>query len=217
CTGGRAAWGCHRPPLHGQCGPLAPRPSRATLRVKMHRVHLLAILERYLARCPEDRVRVDQVRNFVCEHSDCFLRSCRDGHITGSAWILSPDRGAVLLTHHKKLGRWLQLGGHADGETDPFRVALREAREESGLQDLTPLPGGDDLLPFDADVHPIPAHGGEPAHLHHDIRYLLVAAPGQRLRMSDESHDLRWVARERLRDLVTEKSMLRMERRACAI
>src|SRR5262245_12685307 len=183
----------------------------------MHRAHLLAILESYLARRPEDRGRVDQVRDFVADHADCFLRSCLAGHITGSAWILSPDRGAVLLTHHRKLGRWLQLGGHADGETNPFRVALREAREESGLEDLRPLPGGDELLPFDVDVHPIPAHASEPAHLHHDIRYLLVAAPGQRLRVSDESHDLRWVERARLGELVAEESMLRMERRARAL
>jgi len=183
----------------------------------MHRAYLLGILETYRARHPEDHARVDQVRRFVLAHPDCFLRTCVPGHITGSAWILSPDRRAVLLTHHKKLGRWLQLGGHADGETDPFRVALREAREESGLQDLTPLPGGDQLLPLDVDVHPIPAHGGEPAHLHHDIRYLLVAAPGQLLRVSDESHDLRWVARERLLEFVTEESMLRMERRVRAM
>ena len=183
----------------------------------MHRAPLLAILARYLARHPEDRERVAQVHDFVRDHADCFLRSCRDGHITGSAWILSPDRRAVLLTHHRKLGRWLQLGGHADGDPDPVRVALREAREESGLERLAPLAGSDELLPLDIDVHPIPAHGDEPAHLHHDIRYLLIAAPGEALRMSDESYDLRWVARDRLEELVNEDSMLRMERRVQAL
>ncbi len=183
----------------------------------MHRAHVLALLTRYLARHPEDAARVDAVRTFVERRADCFLRTCLEGHITGSAWILSPDRGAVLLTHHRKLDRWLQLGGHADGDPDPYRVALREAREESGLVDLAPLPAGDDLLPLDIDVHPIPARGDEPAHLHHDIRYLLLAAPGQALRISDESHDLRWILRDQLGTLVSEESMLRMERRARAL
>ena len=180
----------------------------------MHRDHLLGLLARYCARRPEDAARVGQIEGFVRAHADCFLRTCLPGHVTGSAWILSPDHRAVLLTHHRKLERWLQLGGHADGDADPLRVALREAREESGLEQLTPIGDGDELLPFDVDVHPIPAHGDEPAHLHHDIRYLLVAGPGQTRRVSDESHALRWVERARLGELVGEESMLRMDRRA---
>ena len=183
----------------------------------MHRDHLLAILGRYLDRHPEDGGRVEQVRGFVRAHADCFLRSCVEGHVTGSAWILSPDRRAVLLTHHRKLARWLQLGGHADGDTDPLCVALREAREESGLRELTPVAPDDEPLPLDVDVHVIPARGLDPAHLHYDIRYLLIAAPGQLLHPSDESHEVRWVARDRLGELVSEESMLRMERRAQAM
>jgi 8-oxo-dGTP pyrophosphatase MutT (NUDIX family) len=175
---------------------------------------LLDLLEAYLARYPEDHVRVDHVRQFVRAHADCFERTCREGHVTGSVWLLSPDRGSVLLTHHRKLDRWLQLGGHADGETDPFRVALREAHEESGLERFAvPAPP----LPLDVDVHLIPAHGTEPAHLHHDVRYLLVAEPGQDVRASAESRALRWIDRERLAALVSEESMLRMERKARAL
>ena len=73
---------------------------------------------RYLARNPDERITVDHVTQFVRANPDCFERSCRDGHVTGSAWILSHDRTQFLLTHHKKLGRWLQLGGHAAGEHD---------------------------------------------------------------------------------------------------
>jgi 8-oxo-dGTP pyrophosphatase MutT (NUDIX family) len=182
----------------------------------VHRRPLLALLAALVERWPEDRERAATIVDFVAAHPDCLLRTCRPGHVTGSAWILSPDRRHVLLTHHRKLGRWLQLGGHADGEPDLREVALREAREESGLGDFTALPGDDGRLPFDLDVHLIPAREGEPAHLHHDVRFLLIA-PDDAVQPSDESHELRWVARERLADLVSEESLLRMERRTRAL
>lgn len=142
-------------------------------------------------------------------HPDCFERTCVEGHVTGSAWIVSADRRSVLLTHHRKLGRWLQLGGHADGDPDPLAVARREAEEESGLTELALLAA----LPLDVDVHVIPARGNEPEHLHHDVRFAFVAAPGQALCVSDESHALRWVERARLEELVREESLLRLERK----
>ena len=179
----------------------------------MHRQLLLDLLARHLARRPEDRAVADRVMAFVRSHPDCFQRACVEGHITGSAWILSADHREVLLTHHRKLNRWLQLGGHSDGEGDPRQVALREAREESGLERFRFLPDQRDPLPLDLDVHPIPAHGGEPAHLHLDVRFLLVAEPGQELRISEESKELRWFPRERLSDWVEEESLLRLERR----
>lgn len=180
----------------------------------MHRAELLALLERYLDLFPEDLLRVDHVRQFVRVHPNCFERDCSEGHITGSAWILSADLEHVLLSHHRKLDRWLQLGGHADGDTDTRRVARREAAEESGMTEFETPAGCDPSLPFDVDVHVIPARGREPAHLHHDLRYLLVALPGQELRLSEESRELRWVPRRRLRDLVDEEGILRMERKA---
>ena len=179
----------------------------------MHRKLLLDRLERYLAVYPDDRVRVDHVQQFVRVHEDCFERSCQDGHVTGSAWIVSPDHSKFLLTHHRKFERWLQLGGHADGDPDPLRVALREAREESGLPRLDVVSSDGVDLPFDVDVHLVPASGREPAHLHHDIRYLLVAAEGQELRVSDESIELRWFAQARADEILPE-GLLRMARRA---
>jgi 8-oxo-dGTP pyrophosphatase MutT (NUDIX family) len=180
----------------------------------MHRLVLLELLERYVGRRPEDRAVADRVIAFVRTHPDCFERSCREGHITGSAWILSADHRQALLTHHRKLGRWLQLGGHSDGDPDPRQVALREAREESGLAGFRFLPEAEDPLPLDLDVHPIPAHDGEPPHLHLDVRFLLVAEAGQELRVSEESKELRWFDRARLSDRVDEESLLRLERRA---
>jgi 8-oxo-dGTP pyrophosphatase MutT (NUDIX family) len=188
----------------------------------VHRRLILDLLERYVEAYPVDLVHADHVRQFVRAHADCFERSCREGHVTGSAWILSPDLRRVLLAHHRKLDRWLQLGGHADGQSDPLEVALREAREESGLLRFTPLPGarnarGEPPLPLDVDVHLIPARGDEPAHLHHDVRYLLIAEPGQELVLSDESNELRWVERASLASFVDEESLLRMERKTRAL
>ena len=126
----------------------------------MHREPLLAILEVYLERLPEDRVRADHIRQFVRTHPKCFERSCSEGHITASAWIVSHDHSEFLLTHHRKLARWLQLGGHVDGDPNVHEAALREAREESGMQGFEFL-GRD---PLELDVHRLPAPGAEPAH-----------------------------------------------------
>src|SRR3546814_2817239 len=93
----------------------------------------------------------------------------------------------VLLTHHRKLDRWLQLGGHADGDRDLARSALREAEEESGLSGLRVVPGI-----FDLDRHMIPEHKGVPAHWHYDVRYVVVAGRDEDFAVSEESLDLAW-------------------------
>jgi ADP-ribose pyrophosphatase YjhB (NUDIX family) len=177
----------------------------------VHRRPLLAILERHLAARPEDLVRVDHIRQFVRQHEDCFLRSCGEGHLTGSALVVSADHSRVVLVHHKKLGCWLQPGGHADGDTDLHDVARREAREETALEELTPIGAP---LPLDLDVHRIPPRGDVPAHLHLDLCYLFVAAPGQEPRASDESHAVRWFAHDDVGRLTNEPYLLRLVRRA---
>ena len=132
-----------------------------------------------------------------------------DGHFTGSAWLVSTDGERVLLTLHRKLGRWLQLGGHADGDGDLARVALREATEESGLAGLA-VEG----MIFDVDRHPIPAHGTEPAHYHYDVRYVVRATSDERYTVSDESIDLRWwPVEEVIRDDSVDASLKRMANR----
>jgi 8-oxo-dGTP pyrophosphatase MutT (NUDIX family) len=182
----------------------------------MHRRTVLDLLDAYLQRHPGDATVVARTRSLVHGRADCFERTCLPGHVTGSAWVVSADFEQVLLTHHRKLGRWLQLGGHADGDPDPLRVALREAREESGLERLHPAPPGSVGI-LDLDVHAIPALGAEPAHDHHDLRFLFVAEAGQDLRISDESNDLRWVPFSALRDFADEESLLRMADRARAV
>jgi 8-oxo-dGTP pyrophosphatase MutT (NUDIX family) len=136
--------------------------------------------------------------------------------------VLSADRRRFLLTHHRKLDRWLQLGGHADGESDPSAVALREAGEESGLGPFAFLgaqPGGCPL-PLDLDVHAIPARPGEPAHEHHDLRYALVALGGEAC-ASHESHALRWFPMESLEAelaaLGADAGLLRLGRKVRAL
>ena len=176
----------------------------------MHRRPLLELLERYLNAHPEDLVHVDHVRQFVRQHPDCFERSCLEGHITGAAWVVTPQRDRVCLVHHRKLDRWLQPGGHADGETDVAQVALAEAREETGLSGLRLVSD----LPLDVDVHRIPARGDVPAHLHHDIRFLVEAPGDQAPVVSDESHAVAWFPVEDIPHRFPEPSLLRMWSRA---
>ncbi len=162
-------------------------------------------LDDYASRYPDEVAIVDRFHRLRADHPDCFRRDCWAGHVTGAAWLLSPDRDAVLLTHHRKLDRWLQLGGHSDGDRDPRSVAAREAEEESGL---TVAPIGPGLL--DLDIHPIPARGPEPGHLHYDLRFAFVSTSGWDYRVSQESRDLAWVPIERLHKRVDEPSILRM-------
>ena len=180
----------------------------------MHRIHLLDQLERYVRTYPEEGACVQRIQRFVEEHPDCFLRSCVPGHITASAWVVSTEYDRFLLVHHRKLDRWLQVGGHVDGEPEVYRAALREAQEESGMWNLSFHVPCDTVDIFDVDVHEIPARGHEPAHLHYDIRFLLVAAPAQRPRPSAESHAVKWFPVRELEDYVHEESVLRMGRKA---
>jgi len=180
----------------------------------MHRQPLLEQLARYLVRHPEERSEVGRVQRLVTVHRDCFERSCLPGHVTGSNWIVSDDGARCLLTHHRKLGRWLQLGGHADGDPDVARVALREAREESGMRDFDPVVPADGCAILDVDVHAIPALGTEPAHEHHDIRFLWRARSGQSLEISEESTDLAWFTWDALDEIGADDSILRLARKA---
>lgn len=153
-----------------------------------------------------------EIIRFAEAHADCLLRSCAPGHLTGSAWIVSPDRRRTLLTHHHKLDKWLQLGGHADGDGDLLAVALREAREESGLTRLRAV----SAEIFDCDRHLIPARKTEPEHYHLDLRFMIEADPDEPLIISSESKDLAWVEMTRVTALNPEESMARMVRKTLA-
>lgn len=146
---------------------------------------------------------------FLASAPEAFERSHAPGHFTGSVWLVSGDGERVLLTHHRKLARWLQLGGHADGDSDLARVALREAEEESGLCDLVVEPAI-----FDLDRHLIPARGDEPAHWHYDVRYVVRATGSEAFAVSEESLELAWRSiGEIARDAGADESLRRMAQR----
>ncbi len=175
------------------------------------REFLLELLTRYERVWPGEEA-TGRIRELVERRADCFERTCWEpGHVTGSALILDAKRSRCLLTHHRKLDRWLQLGGHADGDPRIDEVVLREAREESGMEDFTLyVPPGGELVPYDLDVHDIPARKQDPLHEHHDVRFLLIAGADQELVVSDESHDLAWVPLEDLERYTDEVSVLRL-------
>jgi 8-oxo-dGTP pyrophosphatase MutT (NUDIX family) len=136
---------------------------------------------------PTECKTVALFEHLLGDGEDPFRRERLAGHFTASAWVVSADGTRTLLTHHRKLGLWLQLGGHADGERDLCVAALREAREESGLIGLTIEFGI-----FDLDRHVIPEHKSVPEHWHYDVRYVVRGGSNESYVVSDESHDLAW-------------------------
>lgn len=176
----------------------------------MQRNRLYALLNRYQDRFPDEDAA--PFLRFVERQPRCFERDCfDDGHVTGSALVLNLAGDATLLTRHAKLDRWLQLGGHSDGDPDPLAVACREAEEESGL---AVVPVSRQVL--DIDIHTIPRRGGEPAHFHYDVRFLLRVEGSERFAVTAESHALAWVPLDQVRSYTSEESVLRMVRKCLA-
>ena len=170
---------------------------------------VLILLNQYIENEPENQQSRALLISFAEQQQNCCERTLLVGHFTGSCWLVSKDRLRVLLTRHKKLGRWLQLGGHADGDSDLAQVALREAEEESGLTDLTVEPEI-----FDLERHIIPARGAEPEHYHHDVRFVVHATGSEEFVVSDESHALAWrIISELVDDDAVEESIRRMARK----
>ena len=172
----------------------------------MQRKQILDLLAQYNPTdATEKRMRAQTIL-FVQENFNCFDRQLEIGHITGSAWVVNAPRTHVLLMHHRKLNRWLQPGGHADGEPDVLKVALNEAEEETGLQQLKAVSN----TIFDVDVHEIPANAAHSAHLHYDIRFMIEADPAETLVINAESKDLQWVALSDIAHYNPDTSMTRM-------
>ncbi|HEX6179011.1 MAG TPA: NUDIX hydrolase [Thermoanaerobaculia bacterium] len=136
----------------------------------------------------------------LLELPDAFSRShFAPGHITASLFIVDPA-GRLLLHYHRRLCRWLQMGGHLEDEESPLEAALREGAEESGLHDLEPMSGE----PFDLDIHPIPAGKGEPDHRHFDVRYIARTNEPERITIdAAESVDLRWSTLEQAAEMMS--------------
>jgi 8-oxo-dGTP pyrophosphatase MutT (NUDIX family) len=145
-------------------------------------------LTKYAERWPEEAGVAAEFLSLLDDPADPFVRERLAGHFTGSAWLVSADGQRVLLTHHRKLERWLQLGGHADGDADLAQVALKEAEEESGLSGLAVEADA----PFDLDRHWIPERGAIPGHWHYDVRYVVRAGASEAFVVSEESLALAW-------------------------
>lgn len=149
--------------------------------------HLDVVFRDYARRWPGEAGTTTEFLELLVDDADPFMRERLAGHFTASAWLVDAGGTRALLTHHRKLGRWLQLGGHADGDRDLANVALREAEEESGLTGLRVEP---EL--FDLDRHWIPERRDVPGHWHYDARYVVRTTGSEDFVVSEESLDLAW-------------------------
>ena len=167
---------------------------------------ILQSLRLYLETYPEEKSVVDRFIAFIGKNPDFLDRTNAKGHLTGSCLLLDKNYERILLTHHAKLNRWLQPGGHSDLENDLALVALREAREESGLPNIEMLENS--IL--DLDIHYIPANSKEVGHFHYDVRFLFAATGSNEYVLSEESNALAWVGMEQVSSYTREASILRM-------
>lgn len=170
-----------------------------------HRDSLLTLLNHYTPTDPDEIAAKAKMIAFATTEAACFERSLEKGHFTASSWLLSKDGSKALIMHHSKIDKWVQLGGHADGDPDLLAVAMKEAQEESGIGGIKPL----STEIFDIDIHEFPARGGDPAHLHYDVRFLLQVTSDEDFVKNAESKALIWVAADG--DLPTKaRSVTRM-------
>jgi 8-oxo-dGTP pyrophosphatase MutT (NUDIX family) len=149
---------------------------------------------------------------FVQKNEDCFERHLLVGHITASAFIFDIENNKILLLHHKKLNKWLQPGGHCDGDKDTLSVAIKEVFEETGLMiknQAQPI--------FDLDIHMIPENKGIPEHEHFDVRYLLLADSKIPLIQNHETNQLKWVDLSEMENYTTEESLRRMKNKLALV
>ena len=151
----------------------------------------------------------DVMVRFLMDNPDAFVRSNLIAHVTASGWVISRDGGRVLMAYHKIYDSWAWTGGHADGETDLLSVAVREAKEESGLQTVTPVMD----TPFSLEILTVDGHEKRgqyvPSHLHLNVTYLLRGDEGEPLRVKeDENAGVRWFSPKEAIEKCTEPWMI---------
>lgn len=172
----------------------------------MIRKDLINLISSYTSSFTEESEYKNRLLELLQE-SDCFLRSRLSGHITASCWITNLLGTKVLLMHHAKLDKWLQPGGHADGDEDLIRVAKKELYEETGLLDFTFANSNI----FDLDIHTIPIKKDVPKHFHFDVRFYFIANNPGEIQKNHESLDLKWIDLSQVQDVCNnEKSIMRM-------
>ena len=173
-------------------------------------MNLSELLQNHQPFDAHETAMVARLKAFLSDDGEHFGRDLAGnapdwGHVTGSSWIVDESGDQVVLLFHGKLQKWVQPGGHCDGEGDVLNVAMREAREETGLD----VRADSDAI-FDIDAHEIPEYWNTPAHVHYDVRFLLRASSGQTPIVSDESGAVRWVSLDEARKLSGEASVARM-------
>lgn len=165
-----------------------------------------AALDGFVPRSAGEAGDVARIRSLV-RGGDPWSRSS-PVHVTGSAIVVHPESRRILLRWHERMQGWLQLGGHGDpGETDPFAIALREAREETGLSDLAAWPDPARPALVHVVVVPVPAGRGEPEHEHADMRYLLATAKPGEATPESPAAALRWLTIDDALSLVGEDNL----------
>lgn len=162
----------------------------------------LAVVRELLAMFDDDLG--DRYRALIDAHPDATVRTCRPGHLTGSALVVDSAGVNTLLLLHAKFGRWLQPGGHADGDANLAAVALREATEETGIDGLRIWP-----QPLHLDIHEVDPPAEDP-HQHYDVRFLVQAPAGAQPRGNHESRGLRWVPLDGLADFGCDPGLVRL-------
>jgi 8-oxo-dGTP pyrophosphatase MutT (NUDIX family) len=155
----------------------------------MHRNQLLNLLKSYRTRFMEEVAYVRRAIDLIKQDANVFDRAM-PMHVTASTWVVSPDREQVLLMHHRKYGHWFQPGGHADGDPDVLRVALRECAEETGV-DPAHIRLIDPAI-FDVDIHSVPSAATVPGHDHIDIRFVVEIDDRLDIPGNNESHEVKW-------------------------
>lgn len=171
----------------------------------MNRSHLIEQLENYQSFDLQEEDMRARMEKFVKQYENCFERSLLIGHVTGSAWVVNQKRTKVLLIHHAKLQKWLQPGGHCDGNANVYEVALTELLEETGLSPIDHIKSI-----FDVDIHIIPERKGVPEHEHFDVRYLFEIDEKQPIIQNHETNGIQWIEISKVGQLTAELSVLRM-------
>lgn len=181
---------------------------------------IVAMLDAHQPADAKEARDIQRIKDLIAAHPNILSMNCEVGHITASAVIVHVESGRALLHWHKRLNRWLQVGGHSDYDTDLAQAALREAREETGLPDLAHYPLVQKPAPIDYDAHTIPASGDIPRHLHLDFRYALkTEQPAALAPSAGESTRFRWLTFAEALTMgdALDESLRRLLRKASAL
>lgn len=174
----------------------------------MTRIEVIELLRQHKTRFIEELAFVKRSIAYLEYNQNSFFREHTPMHVTGSTWVVNPNRDHILMLHHKKLDQWFQPGGHADGDENIIQVALKETSEETGLSPQQLKLVSKQI--FDVDIHTIQANRKEPRHEHIDIRFLVeiddeIPIPG-----NDESHQIIWVRNFEVAQFNNNRSTYRM-------